>query len=125
MAETLKVVKKPKTKIKIDLKPIVNEEKQVIVHCELVGTSAYRIWKTTYLVTEAKEKIPLIFWEGISLAPQWTFLPPSGKCVFTLIFKGLPSTCKTFSLIEEINLPGEFKVFGIKRNKTDVYHVRI
>lgn len=117
----------PKKKVKVKVKPMVFEEKQVIVHCSIPcerGTHM-RIWKTTYLVTEDGTEIPLLFWEGISLAPQWTIVMHNGFFRFTLIFKSLPANCKVFSLIEKIPEPGGFSVKNIRRNKTDVYKVNL
>lgn len=125
--ETLTVIEKPKVKHKIKVKPNVLEEKQVIVHCSIpceVGMGV-RIWRTTYLVTEEGTKIPLIYWENIALAPSWTPVFKKGLYNFTLIFGGLPSGCKIFSLVEEIPEPGGFRVDNIRRNKTDVYKVTV
>ena len=64
----LNPVKTSKTELKFQLE----EEKQVIIHCSIAcmpGISV-RIWKTTYLITEDGKKIPLVFWEGISLFPH-------------------------------------------------------
>ena len=117
----------PKKKIKVKVKPMVFEEKQVIVHCSIPCERGMgmRIWKTTYLVTEEGIEIPLLFWEGISLAPEWTLVMHDGFFRFTLIFKGLPKSCKIFSLLEKIPEPGGFEVKNIKRNRTDVYFVNI
>lgn len=124
---SVETLEKPKTKIKIKVKPIVFEEKQVIVHCAIPCERGMgmRIWKTTYLVTEEGNKIPLVFWEGISLAPEWTLVTHDGFFRFTLIFKGLPKGCKIFSMVEKIPEPGGFQVKNIQRNKTDVYFVNI
>lgn len=117
----------PKKKIKVKVKPMVFEEKQVIVHCSIPCERGMgmRIWKTTYLVTEEGIEIPLLFWEGISLAPEWTLVIHDGFFRFKLIFKGLPKSCKIFSLLEKIPEPGGFEVKNIKRNRTDVYFVNI
>jgi hypothetical protein len=48
-----------------------------------------------------------------------------GNYQFTLVFGGLPSGCKTFSLVEEIAQAGGFLVRGIKRNGVDVYRVTV
>lgn len=125
--ETLTKVKKPKTKVENKIKPKILEEKQVIVHCSIPCEfpMGVRIWKTTYLVTEDGAKIPLLFWDGISLAPEWTYVQTRGSFNFTLFFGGLPSGCKVFSMREEIPEPGGFEVKNIRRNKTDVYHVTL
>lgn len=127
MSEMPEVVEKPVVREERKVKPKIQEEKQVIVHCSIpcIPGTGLRIWKTTYLVTEEGVKIPLLFWENISLAPDWT--PVMENCVyrFTLIFAGLPSSCRVFSMVEEIPEPGGFHVPDIRRNKTDVYSVSI
>lgn len=127
MAEELTIIEKPKVKVKNKIKPKILEEKQVIVHCAIPCDfeMGVRIWKTTYLVTENGSKVPLLFWDNISLAPDWTPVLKRGIYNFTLIFAGLPSSCKVFSMIEEIPEPGGFEVNNIRRNKTDVYHVTL
>lgn len=125
--DTLTIVKEPKHKTKVKIQTLVQEEKQVIVHCSIpceVGMGV-RIWKTTYLVTEEGLKVPLLFWDGITLAPMWTPVFKKGLYKFTLIFAGLPADCKVFSMVEQIPEPGGFEVRNIRRNKTDVYHVTI
>jgi len=113
--------------VKIEVKQEILEEKQVIVHCSIncAPGMLVRIWKSTYLLTEEGQRIPLLFWDGISLFPEWTPIFHKGNFQFTLIFAGLSSDCKVFSLIEEINQPGGFYVGNIRRNKTDVYRVEI
>ena len=114
-----------RTKVKNEVKVELQEEKQVIIH--FVVSNCYgrqmRIWKTTYLVTEDQQKIPMVFWKGISLYPKWTDIDTRGNFYFTLIFTGLPSDCKVFSLIEEIPEPGGFDLKNIPRDKKDVYHI--
>jgi hypothetical protein len=125
--EELTIVKEPGIKAENKIKPKVVEERQVIVHCSMpcMPGMGVRIWKSTFLVTEDGSKIPLLFWEGISLAPEWTPIFHDGMFQFTLIFGGFPSGCKVFSLKEIIPEPGGFEVHDIRRNKTDVYHVTI
>ncbi len=117
----------PKKKIKVKVKPMVFEEKQVIVHCAIPCERGMgmRIWKTTYLVTEDGSEIQLMFWDGISLAPEWTIVMQDGFFRFTLIFKSLPVSCKVFSLMEKIPEAGGFEAKNIRRNKTDVYKVNL
>lgn len=125
--DTLTIVKEPKHKTKVKIQTLVLEEKQVIVHCSIpceVGMGV-RIWKTTYLVTEDGVKIPLLFWDGITLAPMWTPVFKKGNYKFTLIFAGLPADCKVFSMVEQIPEPGGFEVRNIRRNKADVYNVTL
>ena len=101
-------------------------EKQVIVHCSLHSPNGtyVRIWKSTYLKTEGGEQCPLVAWNGITLAPQW--MPSSDEYTrFTLIFTGLPSDCKVFSLIEEIPEDNGFIQHRIQRNSSDIYQITL
>ena len=127
LSHTETLIEKPKTKVKNSVKPKIEEESQVIVHCSIPCEfgMGVRIWKTTFLITDDGQKIPLVHWEGITLAPQWTRIFHNGAYNFTLIFKGLPKGCKLFTLKEEIPEPGGFVVINIPRNKTDVYRVTI
>jgi len=127
MSDSDTLVAKPKIKVKNSIKPKIEEERQVIVHCSIPCEfgMGVRIWKTTFLICDNGEKIPIVYWDGISLAPQWTRIFHNGVFHFTLIFKGLPKGCKSFTLKEEIPEPGGFIVSDIPRNKTDVYHVTI
>lgn len=106
-----------------------NEEQQVIIHCSIYGIDygdAARIWKSTYLIDkETGKTYKLLFADGISFAPQWTLIPLNKPLEFTLIFKGLPKSCKLFDLVEIIPEEGGFQVLNVKRNATDVYYVTI
>ena len=107
---------KPKTKvdvaIKFDVQQIVEEERQVIVHCKYDAGNdgdGIRIWKSTFLYArDSNHKSSLIHTLKISIYPSWTFIEPGKSFYFTLIFSGLPSSCKSFDLIENIPEPGEF-----------------
>lgn len=102
-------------------------EKQVIVHFSLwsdSGDDMARIWDTTYLIDIATGiKYPLLFAYGISYAPNWTVIPKDSPLEFTLIFTGLPKSCKVFDLVEIIPEKGGFEVRNINRNTDDVYFV--
>lgn len=127
MRDPLKCSKiKEQVAVEVKVKTFQVEEQQTIIHCSLdapYGTS-YRIWKTTYLLTEKGHRCPLVAWRGICLAPQWMSIPP-GEAHFTLIFTGLPSDCTQFSLIEDIPEANGFMVHGIPRNSSDVYRVKV
>jgi hypothetical protein len=127
MSNTETLISTPKIKVKNSVKPNIEEERQVILHCSIPCEfgMGVRIWKTTFLICDDGQKIPIVYWEGISLAPSWTRIFHNGVYNFTLIFKGLPKACKTFTLKEEIHEPGGFFVPAIRRNKTDVYHVTL
>jgi hypothetical protein len=116
-----------KRQVRVNVKPMTHVEKQVIIHCSIPCEAGMgmRIWKSTYLITEDGTKIPLVHWEGISLAPEWTLVLHEGFFRFTLVFNGLPSNCSIFSMQEIIPESGGFKVDKIKRTKSDVYHVNI
>jgi hypothetical protein len=97
-------------------KTLEETERQVTVHCsyQTIPPSWIRIWKTTYLIDKATgHRSPLLTQVGISLYPHKTPV------------KTRPPDCKVFDLIEEIAEPGGFEVFGIQRNKSDVYRVEI
>ena len=124
---------KPKTKvdvaIKYDVQQIVDEERQVTVHCKYgAGNEGdmIRIWKSTFLYArDSNHKSPLIHTLKISIYPGWTFIEAGKTIFFTLIFSGLPHSCKSFDLIENIPEPGGFFVENISRNNLDVYNVDI
>lgn len=127
------VIVDPKRKVsrlvKKKLQCEIQEEAQVIVHCSYTGDkegSLIRIWKSTFLVPhESNKKSSLIHCDNISLYPSWTPVEPNNTLVFTLAFSTLPKSCKMFDLIESIPEPGGFEVKNIRRNKTDVYRVKI
>ena len=111
-----------------ELEHQVEEQGQVIVHCLHATTvTAYiRIWPTTYLYDiHTDHASHLVHAEKISYYPIWQKVRP-GEAYFTLIFSGLPKSCTVFDLHERCdNEHGAFKVFGINRNKTDVYFVQL
>ncbi|MET3732754.1 hypothetical protein [Moheibacter stercoris] len=105
----------------------IEEESQVIVHCEISPIpeeNFARIWPTTYLVDNATGlKYPLVYADGITMYPVWTRIPEGVTMRFSLYFKGLPKSCLSFDLMEIIPAPGAFHVPNIPRNQTDVYQV--
>lgn len=117
------------TKPTIDpqLLEMIDEEKQVIVHCSLSATEeedAARIWPSTYLIDNQNGyHYPLVHVEGIRMYPNWTPIKLGTTLNFTLIFKGLPSSCSSFDFAEIIPEPGGFTYPKIPRNESDVYHV--
>ena len=113
-----------KKKVKRSVKTLDSKERQTIVHCTYDPTSAVRVWPTTFLIEkETGRKVKLITAFNITFAPEWTIGMENNR--FTLIFGGLSRGCKIFDLVEEIPLPDPFVVKNIRRNKTDVYEVRI
>lgn len=105
----------------------IQEESKVIVHCHMDCTEfadAARIWKSTYIIDTATGiRYPLLHAEGITMYPNWTHVPEGASLNFTLFFKGLPKSCKSFDLIEVIPQPGGFECRDIPRNNSDVYHI--
>lgn len=105
-----------------EVKTLQSEERQTIVHCSCGDDYAYRIWPSTFLIESGTaHRAKLITAFNISFAPQWTLNDGKG---FTLIFEGLSPSCTVFDLKEIIPQEGGFEVLGIKRNNSDVYHVR-
>ncbi len=83
-----------------------------------------RIWKTTFLIDRASgSRSQLVHAENISVAPTWTQIPDNKTYNFLLIFSGLPRSCQSFDLVEEISQPGGFFIENISRNERDVYHI--
>ena len=127
MRDPLKCTKvKEEVAVDEQIKTFEVTEKQVIVHCSLHSPNGtyVRIWKSTYLKTESGQHCPLVSWKGITLAPQW--MPSSDEYTrFTLIFTGLPSDCKVFSLIEDIPEDHGFVKHGIQRNESDIYQIAL
>jgi hypothetical protein len=119
----LAVMVETQTKELIEVKTLETEERQTIVHCRCNGDYAYRVWPSTFLIEhDTGKKAKLITAYNISFAPQWTLNDGKG---FTLIFEGLSKNCKIFDLKEIIPQEGGFEVVSIRRNKTDVYQVKI
>jgi hypothetical protein len=107
----------------------VQEDSHVYVHCYFNNPGMdmlIRIWRSTYLVDNgSSHRAKLVHAENISFAPQWTMIPDRKAFRFLLIFEGLPKSCVTFNLVEDIPQAGGFFVENIPRNETDVYHVDI
>lgn len=117
------------TETRLHLLTDLEEEAQVIVHCNFHApneASLIRIWQTTYLFPHrSAHKSRLLHVENISLFPLWTGVAANEVYAFTLIFSPLPKSCRSFDLIEKIPESGGFEVLNIARNETDVYRVRI
>ncbi len=131
MSDTI-VIEEPKIQISpallSELKTLVHEKGQVIVHCiqEADDITYIRIWPQTNLYCQHTDHVSsLVHAEKISFFPVWTEVYP-GENYFTLIFSGLPKSCIVFDLIEHCdNEAGAFKVLSIPRNNTDVYYVKV
>ncbi|MPS73955.1 MAG: hypothetical protein E2590_12545 [Chryseobacterium sp.] len=112
------------------VKSEIVEEKQVILHCcyksEFFLEEKIRIWSSTYLVDRQSEHVSkLVHFENISLFPEWTDVPFGKEYWFTLVFSGLPKSCKIFDFIELIPQNDGFFQEGIVRNSSDVYKIRL
>lgn len=105
------------------------DDAHVYVHCHCRHATEgllVRIWKTTFLIDDASHaRSSLVHVENISMAPDWTAIPPARHYSFLLIFTRLPADCKAFDFVEEIPQPGGFTVRNIPRNETDVYHIEL
>jgi hypothetical protein len=104
------------------------EEGMVIAHCSY--TSLYgeniRIWTSTFLIDKTTgTRSRMLHAENITIAPVWMLVPEGSTARFTLIFAALPKTCEFFDLLEDIPEAGGFFIQNIKRNKSDVYHVKV
>jgi len=126
------IIDKPKVEISPEilneLKELIHEQGQVVVHCIQIADfpSLIRIWPTTHLYDHHSEHVSdLVHAENICYFPKWKAVA-EGENYFTLIFSGLPNHCVVFDLIEHCtNEGGAFKVMSITRNESDVYYVRV
>lgn len=111
-----------------ELKSQIHEQGQIVVHCiqESPYPSFIRIWPSTYLYDHhSSHRSELVHAEKICYYPQWMAVD-EGQNYFTLIFSGLPGSCSIFDLIEHCeNEGGAFKALNIRRNKSDVYYVKV
>lgn len=121
------LIKKPIISPLLKEETLVEQEKQVIIHCTYKNKENFetllRIWPSTYLMHEKKVVSSLLFAENITMFPHWTAVPPFCAYTFSLIFSGLPKACSVFDLVEVIPQPGGFVYEHIERNERDVYHI--
>lgn len=106
----------------------VEQQGMVVVHCSCFTEieTRIRIWETTVLIDHSSgNRSKLLHAFGITVAPVWMFLDAGTTARFTLVFEMLPKTCEFFDLYEDIPEEGGFHVKGIRRNKSDVYNIRI
>ena len=105
----------------------VQEEKQVVVHCSVIGLPnlhSVRVWPTIYIIPKGSNtRSKLLHHFNIVLYPEWQMIGPTGRQHFTLIFEGLPADCKWFDIVEIIPESGAFEARNIARNEADVYQV--
>jgi len=129
------VVTKPEieisSEIKKRIKHQVEEMGQVVIHFTVdnpSGQDSYiRIWPTTYLYDQhSSHNSELVHIENIVYYPDWQLCPGGSGTQFTLVFSGLPKSCRTFDFIEHCtNQGGAFEVRDIARNKSDVYYLKM
>jgi hypothetical protein len=124
------VIEKIKTtispKILDQIQQSTKPENQVVVHFSFTPTeeTLIRIWKTTYLFShQSNECSALLFADNITLAPNWIAIDANQRHNFTLLFEGLPNSCKQFDIKEIIPEPNGFVFANISRNDTDVYYI--
>ena len=102
------------------------ENGQTIVHCKVVDAELIRIWKTTFLVQNSGSKAELLYADGISIAPEWSYvMHDNGYAYFTLIFESLHADCSSFYLDEIIPEPNGFYTRSVKKNTSGVYTVEL
>ncbi len=126
--ETLEKTKR-KTIEQVKQKEEADVESQVVVHCRFTGRfddDKVRVWKSTFLVArDSEHRSELVSAFNVSMYPEWTILKKGTVLNFTLIFTGLPKSCRSFDFLEIIPQPGGFVKRNIARNQTDVYRIVI
>lgn len=124
------VIEKPQISIAPELlkelQSKVYTQGQVVLHFLFISRNLgdkIRIWPTTYLYDKgSSHRSEMVHFENITLYPQWQLC--NSRNYFTLIFSGLPKSCKTFDFIEHCTEEfGAFQVLDIKRNEQDVYYI--
>ncbi len=120
---------KRKTIVQVKQKQEADVESQVVVHCRFTGRfngDKVRVWKSTFLVArDSEHRSELVSAFNVSMYPEWTILKKGVVLNFTLIFTGLPKSCRSFDFLEIIPQPGGFVKRNIARNQTDVYRIVI
>jgi hypothetical protein len=114
--------------LKAELLSQIQEESMVVVHCSYKADVeiGIRIWNSTVLIDQQSgERSRMLHAFDITVAPMWMVVEVGTTARFTLIFTPLPKTCDFFTLYEDIPEPNGFEIKNIKRNKSDVYHVKI
>lgn len=126
--ETLEKTKR-KTIQQVKQKEEADVESQVVVHCRFTGRfddDKVRVWKSTFLVArDSEHRSELVSAFNVSMYPEWTILKKGTVLNFTLIFTGLPKSCRSFDFLEIIPQPGGFVKRNIAQNQTDVYRIVI
>ena len=114
--------------LKAELLSQIQEEAMVVVHCSYKADIeiGIRIWNSTVLIDQGSgTRSRMLHAFNITIAPIWMLVEAGTTARFTLIFSPLPKTCELFTLNEDIPEPNGFEIKNIKRNKSDVYHVKI
>jgi hypothetical protein len=108
---------------------LMPEEKgQIIIHGYFRNTNnqqmGIRIWETSFLYPHnSAHKSKLLQAFNIGIYPNSNSVPIGSRIDFSLIFSGLPKSCESFDLVEEIPIKGGFHFKNIQRNETDVYRI--
>jgi len=111
-----------------ELLSLVEEEGLVFVHCSISPRTngRIRIWNSTILFDQdTGQQSRMLHAMNITIAPEWMKIKAGIMFRFLLIFSSLRKNCILFDLFENAPGPGAFIVHSIKRNKDDVYHVKI
>lgn len=112
--------------------PFPEVEKQTIIHCTHHAERRFilggwiNIHPKTYLKNDhGLMVLPLEFAIGVPLAPDKHLYNGYDESLkFTLVFKGIPASWLSFTLVEKAEEGEEFCIRNIKRNGVGVYYVR-
>jgi hypothetical protein len=116
-----KEIKKPKFKVDVIIN--VEEERQAVVKISYDRTTHIRIWNSTFLKDSHSNHVSkLIGVYNVGKYPYWKLVPAHSE--FTLVFEGLPKSCTSFHLVEEIPEPGGMYFRNIARNTRDIYRIK-
>jgi len=114
--------------LKEELLALIQEEAMVVVHCSYKADIeiGIRIWSSTVLIDQQSgDRSRMLHAFNVTVAPMWMLVEAGTTARFTLIFSSLPKTCEFFTLYEDIPEPNGFEIKNIRRNKSDVYHVKL
>jgi hypothetical protein len=112
--------------VRVEIRSEISEEKQTVLHVTCLddgGVMLIRIWPSTYLVQDNGSRKKLLHSFKIATYPQ--YLPVRSGHTFTLVFEGLDKGCESFDFYEDIPEPDGFHIRDIRRNKADVYFLKI
>jgi hypothetical protein len=109
---------------------ILEIEKQTIIHCThhaerrfILGGWIYIHPKTCLMNDHGLGVLPLEFAIGVPLAPDKHLYNGYDESLkFTLVFKGIPASWLSFTLVEKAEEGEGFCIRNIKRNGVGVYY---